>query len=324
MNNIEKTVNSMRKRSDFPFYSAQYFGDYKIEQFIQGKIEHPENVIPFFEDLFEKLGCPKKINMPNRHELENPGCSAFYIKQNVNGFVGKNLDWKKTSILLLKTVPINRYSSISLVDLELCDLFKIGQLTNTLALSPYVPFDGINEKGLVITMLSVINGSQYPVDIKKTIVGDFNIIRIILDTCKNITEAIEVMKKYQIMQTGPLPIHYLIADNQSSCIVEFIDNALSVIEHEKIACLTNYLVNNDYQLEFNRKNCDRFKNLENTLCGKEYIFSKSNLCDLLESVSVYQDNYSPPSTIWSVLYDIEQKEMMIKIGTEKKYYVVKI
>ncbi|MBA7531596.1 hypothetical protein ES705_23809 [subsurface metagenome] len=104
-----------------------------------------------------------------------------------------------------------------MINISFCDLFQLNSFEHSLLLAPYVPLDGINEKGLIITMLSIQEESVYPSYPNKITVGDFNIIRIILDNCKNVDEAIEEFNKYCIIQTGPLPIHYLVADRQKSC-----------------------------------------------------------------------------------------------------------
>jgi hypothetical protein len=323
MNQSEMTLNTLQKITDFPFYVARYCGDYKIKDFINGAIKGPQDVIPFFEDLFMRQGIP--VSIPTNISVpEIPACSAFFVSNAENGpMVGKNLDWKKSPILLLKTKQAGFLSSFSIIDLSLCDLFGINSFAHSLAMAPYVPFDGMNESGLVVTMLSVQGSCQYPIDSKKTMVGDFNIIRIVLDTCTTVEMAIDCFKKYSIMQTGPLPIHYLIADQNRSSIVEFVNGDVKVIDLAKYGVVTNNIVEPSSGFKENRKICNRFNTLFTALESEEMvtdIIAKR----LLNKVALYQEAFQPPSTIWSVLFYPKQHLMKVRPGISKAYYRVNI
>ena len=148
-----------------------------------------------------------------------------------------------------------------MVNLKFCDLFQSGSFRQSLLLSPYVPLDGMNEKGLVVTMLSVQEPAEYPAIPNKISVGDFNIIRIILDTCRNTDEALSVFEKYNIMQTGVFPIHYLIADKTDSCIVEFFNGKMHTERNTDINYLTNFHILNKPEFEQQRLLCDRYRTL---------------------------------------------------------------
>jgi hypothetical protein len=320
MNNFDKIIDSIKIISEFPFYTANYFGDYKLDQLINGAISSPDLIVPFFDDLFITMGKPHSINLP-KHIPMPSACSAFccFDQQN-NLLIGKNLDWKKTSVLLLKTTPSNGYKSLSLVDLELCDFFNLGSFNHSLILSPYVPFDGMNEKGLVVTMLSIHKELKYPFDKNKVTIGDFNLIRVLLDKCSNVDESIKMINNFSIMQTGPFPIHYLIADTTNSCIVEFIDGKVFVVRNEQNKYLTNNLVTNDIDFENNLNNCKRFSILHSSLSNNNKNFNMLLCMDLLNKVSVFSNGYSIPSTIWSIIYAPKTLELSIKIGKENNWY----
>jgi len=323
MNQSEKTLSTLQKISDSPFYAARYCGDYGIQGFINGAIKGPQDVVPFFEKLFMRRGIPVSISPP-RAIPEIPACSAFYAANAVDGpLVGKNLDWKKSPILLLKTKQPGFLSAFSIVDLSLCELFGMNSFVHSLARAPYVPFDGMNESGLVVTMLSVQDSCQYPFDSQKTVVGDFNIIRIILDTCTTVEMAIECFNRFSVVQTGPLPIHYLIADLNKSIVVEFRNGDIKITNLTKNGVVTNNLIEPASGFQKNRALCDRFDTLFIAIESGEMLTDLSAK-KLLKKVSVYREDFQPPSTIWSVLYCPKKRSMKVKPGNSKEYFRVSL
>ena len=323
MSGADKTIESLKKINDFPFYTATYYGNYKINEYADGAIKKPNEVVPFFEALLEELGKPAKLNFPQPLK-SGYGCSAFYTHGIDNSAIlGKNLDWKKTPVLLLKTRPKYGYSSLTVSDLTACDIFQLGSLEYSLLLSPYVPFDGINEKGLIVTMLSVQEGGEYPEDDGRLPVGDFNIIRIILDTCQNIDEALAAFENYNIMQTAFLPVHYLIADKNESCIVEFFNGKMHTLREKDKNYLTNFLKLKSSDYKTNRSACRRYQKLESEL-NRYGEISPAEAKQLLKTVSVFTDGFQVPSTIWSMIYIQAELCIKIKIGNEQKYYSVRL
>jgi hypothetical protein len=317
---LERILKSLKKVSDFPFYTATYDGDYRLAEYMAGAIKSPEDIIPFFESLFLKQGLSVKIPFPPRSPASF-GCSAFFARSaDGKPIVGKNLDWRKDPILLLKTSAPSAYSSITIVDLALSDIFGLHSMEASLIMAPYVPFDGMNEKGLVVSMLSVQEESRYPSSPSKVTVGDFNMIRIILDTCKNVEEASSAFDRFNIVQTGPAPIHYLVADAEGACIVELAEGRVSKKKSAGNLYLTNYLVNGRDGNAKSLACCERFRLLHDHLEGDENTLSDLEAKKLLDSVSVYKSGFGPPSTIWSVVFKPDSLKLAIRIGKDRRYY----
>lgn len=67
---------------------------------------------------------------------------------------------------------------------------------HTLA-APYLPFDGINEKGVAIALLAVPEAEvSYSAD--KVTLSTTTAIRLVLDKAANVDEAIDLLKQYNI------------------------------------------------------------------------------------------------------------------------------
>lgn len=316
----DKTIQSFKKISDFPFYVAKYHGNYKIQEYKNGAIKSPNDIVPFFQSLFSDLGKPTELSFPQPPKIDL-GCSVFFCRDKTNSaIIGKNNDWKRDPILLLKTTPDEGFASLSMVNLKFCDLFQLGSLDHNLLLAPYVPLDGMNEKGLVITTLAVHKGAEYPTKPNQLSVGDFNLIRIILDTCADIDEAITVFDQYNIMPTGPLPIHILIADRNDSCIVEFFEGTKHIKRDQDLNYLTNFLKLKTSDYDNQRNMCNRYQALERKFESNKKINEVRDAKKLLSKVSVYTEDFQIPSTIYSAIYCPDDLSMKIKIGNESKYY----
>lgn len=323
-NNAELTIGSLRKINDFPFYSARYIGDYKLTDFMNGAISSPEDVAPFFEGLFSEMGKSVSLDFPIS-PAHGPGCSAFFCRgDNDSVLVGKNLDWKRDPLLLLKTTPVDGYESLSMVNLNFCDLFRLGSIDYNLLMAPYVPLDGMNDQGLVITMLSVNEGGEYPHSPNKLSVGDFNIIRIILDNCATVDEALSSFEQFNLMQTSVLPLHYLIADSHGSAIVEFFNGTMHIKKRIKNDYLTNFNKLDTSEFALQKNTCERYGILKKTFHDRMINMDLSRSKKLLKALTVYRDDFQIPSTIWSLIYNPEDLEMKIRIGDRERYYSVSL
>ncbi len=315
----ERTAGSLRKINDFPFYGARYYGDYGLREFMGGALNGPEDVAPFFEGLLSRLGKPAKLTFPPGPPPRF-GCSAFYCRSSDGRpLAGKNLDWQRAPVLLLKTRPAGAYASLTLVNLDFCDLFGLGSFEHSLLLSPYVPLDGMNEKGLVVSMLSVEGGASYPRERGKPAVGDFNIIRCILDSCATVEEGITLFRRYNLIQSSPLPLHYLLADSRESAVVEFFGGAMHVRIGEDRTYLTNFLTLDPAAREKGMGECPRYGELMRSL-ERGFPVEREEAERILRRVSRFREDFRPPSTIWSVIYRPDEGAMGIKVGENTPWY----
>lgn len=319
-----ESIFTLKKINDFPLYISTFYGNYKLDEYMNGAITHQNDIVPFFESMFNDLGYPVKLNYPQKQNGQI-GCSAFYYREKNNiCLVGKNLDWKKDPVLLLKTKPANGYSSLSLVNLDFCDFFNLNSMDHKILLAPYVPLDGMNEEGLIVSMLSVNSGSEYPYSPDKQSVGDFNIIRIILDKCKNVKEAVAMFNKYNLVQTSILPLHYLIADQNESCIIEFFNGEVHIKNNDNVNYLTNFLIQDKIEFAKQSRYCDRYQLLDRELRNRQMALNLQESKLMLDKLSVFQRNLDVPTTLWSIVFNPNILEMHIKICNRPKYYSVKV
>jgi len=288
-----KTLSGLEQIDDYPLYTMVYFGDYK-----QAVDLTTTNILHQGEwdwacSLFATFGDP------------------------ANMLFGRNFDWDFSPGLLLFTDPQGGYKSVSMVDLyylgfgdEMAFGIKNLPLEEKVRLldAPYIPFDGMNEAGLVVGMAAVPDGGM-DFDPEKETIDSLMAIRLIRDRAATIEEAVDIIKSYNIdMGSGPA-LHYLIAEESGrSVLVEFSGGEVVVFGNtETWQAATNFLmseVGNDPQAQ-----CWRYDVITNRLRDEGGRISAKQAIGLLAEVS--QEN-----TQLSVVYRATAKEIWIAMGRD--------
>jgi hypothetical protein len=271
--------------------------------------DHPLYTMTMTND-YDRSGSVPTGNPEPRHALVIPeiapdwGCSLFASFTDPQAMLyGRNFDWETSPALLLFTRPSKGYASVSMVDIAYLG-FSQQQITRLdeiplderleLLKAPFLPFDGMNDQGLVIGMAAVSPGNV-PDDPKKPTIGSLGVIREMLDHAASVEEAVKILQSYNIDFTDGPPIHYLIADaRQHAALVEFYAGKVIVIENEtNWHAATNFLV---AETGGNPKGwCSRYDRITKRLSEGEALSMQDALA-LLKSVS-------QSTTQWSVVYD---------------------
>ena len=274
-------LTDLRKVDDYPLYVANYTGDYRLPDYLASGI---------------------------RPDLSSASCTCFYT--GASGLFGRNFDFPANPALLLYTQPLGGYRSVSMVDLgyfgySMEHLPETGSTLN-LAEAPYMPFDGMNEKGLIVGMAAVPygEGTSVPglVDI-----DEIAAIRLMLDCARDVEEALDLLREYNVMMLEP-PVHYLLADaSGDSAVVEFIDGEMHVINGESYQLVTNFIVtgsNAPYHT-----GCERYDAVYRGLVASD------GFIDPVEAMSLLHAS-SQDSTIWSTVYDQARGEVNVAMGRD--------
>jgi len=172
---------------------------------------------------------------------------------------------------------------------------RITDNQDKLSKAPYLPFDGVNEKGVAIGLMAV--PSAYPpYDGGKVSLYDLALIRLVLDYAESTDHAISLLKKYNYKASDP-PVHFLIADKQGNgAIVEYIEKDLKITPNtEPYIVSTNFIVYNSGAPSI--VTCDRYEKAYSTLNQNSGIISKNESIELLSNVS-------QEITMWSSVYHL--------------------
>lgn len=292
------TLLSLQKVDDYPLYTMQYRGAYQQAAGLRpGTVSLTEAVVPV-------TGCQAQW-----------GCSLFTAMADENDrLMGRNFDWQFSPALLLFTRPPDGYASVSMVDIAYLgfDGERFKNLTDlppeqlrALLDAPYLPFDGMNEKGLAVGM-SAVTAQRMPYNPLKRTVRELEVIREMLDHAGSVDEAIGIIDGYNI-DMGDVPIHYLIADvSGKSAVVEFYEGERRIFRNQgPWQVSTNFLLSaasGHYEGW-----CWRYDLLDQRLRELQGKVSPEQAMSMLKHVA--QNN-----TQWSIVYHMTSGEVEVVMG----------
>ena len=225
---------------------------------------------------------------------------------------GRNYDYIYSPSLVLMTEPKNGYASVSTVNLNV-----LGFTSNSLIplrgrqrltwfegalmlLTPFLPFDGMNEKGVAISMLTVPE-AQPPLDFSKPMLNPTLAIRLVLDKAASVEEAVALLSKYNIYFSGNVPCHFLIGDaSGDSVIIEYLDKEMKVIRSGKPYQTCSNHIEFDDRVGGNGR--DRCELIANKITESHNKISNSEALNLLAKTGGYDG--ANDSLQWSVLYNL--------------------
>jgi len=282
---VEPVFTGFRKVDDYPLYVVHINGDYGFGEYLATG------------------------ETPLMGYVHRPGCTVFAAIGGGETLMGRNFDFPSNPALLLYTDPPEGYASVSMVDLgyfgySLGNLPQEGDLDSLLA-APYLPFDGMNEKGLAVGM-AAIPEALAPASEGKTTIGEIQVIRLLLDYAGDVDEALALLGEYNVEMTTP-PIHYMIADGSGeSVVVEYIHGEMHVLREETpYQVMTNYIIQGA-QTGLDAP-CWRYRAVYEGLSECNGVVSAAEAMDLLSEAS-------QSSTIWSIVYDASTGEIHVVMG----------
>ncbi len=293
-NEIQTSVSSdltgLEKVDDYPLYVMRFDGDYGFSAYLQsGRLD------------------------ANFTDRSAPSCTVFAaLGISDDPLMGRNFDFPQNPALILFTDPPDGYASVSMVDLGYFG-YSMSHQPDTdeepegLKMMPYLPFDGMNEYGLVVGM-AAISHAEPPHDTDKVTIGEIQVIRLFLDRAKDVDEALELLGDYNIEMVEP-PIHYIIADrSRNSAIIEFVSGEMKVLRNdEPWQVMTNFIIHGSDAPW--KVSCPRYRSVYNELQETGGQVSMSEAMSILEIAC-------QESTIWSIIYNMETSEINVAMGGE--------
>lgn len=296
------TLNSLKKIDDYPFYAMTYYGDYGFDNYLKGN-----------------KGYPIAWTDVNKNKFHRR-CSCFAAMGKKSCFFyGRNFDYHNSVPLILYTKPRNGHASMSMVDIQFLGYDQLNHLPDSITSrkelldAPWLPIDGINERGVTIGLLAV-EEEEPPFDPQKVTINEVALIRLVLDYANNTEHALSLIQEYNVNTsiTDNEPEHFLIADPQgNSAIIEFLDKKMIVIKNERPwQVATNFNVN---RLQDKSKiQCERYKFASKLLKEKKGNLNTTEAMELLENIALDR------STKWSCVYNMSDCVVHIAIGTKYK------
>ena len=283
------------------FSAVRYDGDYAFDIFLeQGGADSDHGVLQFLNK--NKFNGNTDLQMGG----DAFGCSTISVADTSGGYLfGRNFDWQVCDAMVVTAYPKEGYASISTVNLDFIrqgvgyDADMLTDETLTVA-ALYAPLDGMNEKGLCVSVNMIQDNATIHQDTGKPDITTTTAIRLMLDKAANTEEALTLLKQYDLHASMNYMIHFAIADSSGNSVaVEYINNEMIVTE---TPILTNfYLAEGEKHGVGTQQSHTRFEILEKTL-EEHSSMTGSQVRDTLDSVS--KGNFGEfESTEWSVVFN---------------------
>lgn len=300
-----KTLSTLKEKG-VGVYTMTYDGDYGFDAFLEIGASSDADIEAFVTKRLLK-GLPIELN------VSDAGCTAF-VSRNEEGDIiyARNFDFLYSPFLQVHTNPDNDYASVSTVNLSFAG-YGEGNLPSsgisfqnflTLA-APFLPFDGMNEKGVCIALLAVPEVWMID-DPDKITLNTTTAIRLVLDKAATIDEAVELLRKYNIYFSGDVTCHFLIADaTGKSVIVEYYDNGLQVVESDTdYQIASNFIAYHGLNIGEGYTEFDRYDAVEKVLQNNNTV-TMGDCEKLLNTIGVYDGETDKLQ--WSVVYNLTDK-----------------
>lgn len=307
-----RTLATLEQVGDEALFTMEYKGDYGLTELLETGVSSDAELVEFIVERVLK-GIPLEFDLPDL------GCSTFAAELSDGTPVfGRNFDMYDSPALLLRTRPKDGYDSISMVNLAYIG-YSAEHLPTDIASSvmalaaPYVPLDGVNEKGLAVGVLLIdtepTNQQTDKVDLTTT-----SAIRLLLDRAATVEEAVELLRGVDMHASANSCYHFHIADtNGGSVVVEYIGDEMSVID-SRLA--TNFLLTPG-EWDFGGGQ-DRYDTIAAALSRNGGVFAdKKAAMDVLAAARQEPKEGKRSTTQWSCVYD--QRSASVEIAMDMQY-----
>jgi len=315
----EASIASIINIDDGMLYSMDYTADYKLDEMLAAGVDDLESLAAFVRQSLLN-GCNEEVG------AINPGCSAF-TAQSPDGAIlfGRNFDYDNTdtTAILVRTTPENGYASIALAPAGMLGWYGKGSLDDgttdlsLLAAMPYFILDGVNEKGLAITVLE-LEYDHTRQDTGKPVISTTVAMRLALDRAANVDEAIALFESYDMVSVmQEYDYHFFLADATGRAVVlEYCDNVLYVLDDTYV---TNFYLepSHDMPEDYDK----RYPILQSVLSFRENVLTPQQAMCLLQLVGREAPDEFTTITQWSVLYDLTNLNatVVIKQNLDKQF-----
>ena len=228
------TINSITSVGGNQYlYRMEYKAAYDLDDLISKDIDENAELLDYVIGRIGK-GLPLKIKSAQvadeNGDMQTMNCTSFQAaKATGDGFwYGRNYDFFKNPTMVTVSHPRKGYASIAVSDMShfgySLEKLPTGFVASLSCLaSIYAPVDGINEKGLCTSIMALPKQASRQ-DTEKHDVGTTIIMRLWLDRCATVAEALELLETVDVRHDAAVGsgYHYMVADAAGDCaVVEF-------------------------------------------------------------------------------------------------------
>ena len=228
------SISSIQSVEGNPYlYKMEYKASYDLDDVIAHDTDQNAELLGYVISRVGK-GLPIKIGSSQvadeNGNTQTFNCTSFQAtKADGDGFwYGRNYDYFKNPTMVTISHPKKGYASIACSDMSHFG-YSLEKLPASFAAklnclaSIYAPVDGINEKGLCTSIMALPKQASQQ-DTPKHDVGTTIIMRLWLDRCATVQEALDLLETVDVRHDAAVGggYHYMVADANGDCaVVEF-------------------------------------------------------------------------------------------------------
>ncbi len=255
-------------------------------------------------------------------EFAGFGCTTFNASTpSGDKLFARNYDYMESPGMTVWTHPEDGYASVSTVSLYFLgyggSFLPEDLLTALLTIiAPYIPVDGMNEKGLSIGVLELETPETF-IQTEKKDITTTAVIRTVLDHAATVDEAVDIFMKYDMhdLLGGACTYHYQIADaSGDTAIIEYVNGETTVLRPDPSGSLaaTNFWLSAGVE-DPDGLGQDRYDTVQRMLKNANYQLSETEAMDILKATHLENEDLHGYicSTLWSVVYNNTQKTFTI-------------
>ena len=304
MENLESVLltNEIRELEN-GLSAVKYEGDYGFDAFLSARGASSDREVIGF--LAENLLSGMDIGFSQ----ESFGCSTISVKSEDGDFLfRRNFDWNSCNAMVVAAYPENGYASISTVNMDFVSQGAGGGITGMalqmdqvkVLAALYAPLDGMNEKGLAVSVNMIQDGADISQDSDRADITTTTAIRLLPDKAADVDEALALLEQYDMHASMGMMVHFALADNSGrSVVVEYIENEMVVTDTPVV---TNFYLTEGKKHGIGTKQShERYEILMGLLDESERT-DMAGVRDALDRVS--KDNFGEfESTEWSIVFN---------------------
>ncbi len=314
-----RTMLSLQRVDGTNIYVMDYYANYDMEEIRRDGMDIEDVEGSYIRALLPNWIAPIALQLKSSFVpddvpvINSTGhhCSTIAWHSKERGtFFGRNFDSGNDALLVLRIHGSNAVDSVSIIDLQYLNLNR-SDLTESslieripLLFAPYYVMDGMNQHGLAVSAMTVPTASAPEIP-DAPHVTQATLMRLIIDYCKSVDEAIGLVAKYNIAFSGS-PEHIMLADADGNmAVVEFLDGETRVIEPSQ-----NWLTCTNHNLwktteEWNDSVCSRYRAGSEAMALAETEGNEQDFVNAVRAMSV--ENW----TMWTSIYDLDERTVTI-------------
>jgi predicted choloylglycine hydrolase len=324
-----RSLWSFRRVPNTNMYVMDYYGKYNIAGLYHDGVDTDDIPGSLIRNFFPRILLPianavgghVKDHRPS--DISDHSCSTVSFRtKNGEVYFGRNFDWMHDPCLIVVIHGNDGPSSVAVLDpyylqLDQAKLEHLGLFDRLrLLLAPYLAYDGMNQWGVAVSLMSAPKSKSMTDPNKSTVVKPL-MERIILDCAHNTDEAVALVRKFNIADSGTEltggPCHFMITDaGGSSVVVEFVDGKMKVVTSSRQWQIsTNHLLFGKTDSE-NCSLCPRYRIASGELSQPKLKMDSLAMMQTMSSIAV--KNW----TMWTSVYNLTTGDF--QFAYRRKYH----